>query len=143
MRTRIGFPILAAAAVATVLVLVTCTPTSVPVRVYSKGVIAAKGSIFVNGVEYDTTSATITVNDLAATEVDLRVGMLVDFKGEVDTSSGTGTASGIGSYFGFEGPICAIAGSTLVVPAAGTKVEVKGTRDAATSKLSASVIETT
>ena len=47
----------------------------------STGTVTAFGSIFVNGIEYDTTSAEITVNDNKnATQDDLKIGMKVTVK---------------------------------------------------------------
>lgn len=43
----------------------------------SKGAITAFGSIYVNGVEYDTSSATVYMEGNRANESDLRVGMVV------------------------------------------------------------------
>lgn len=43
----------------------------------TSGSITSFGSIYVNGVRYDTSNASITIEDKAATESDLRVGMMV------------------------------------------------------------------
>ncbi len=82
---------------------------------YSKGVITAKGSIFVNGIEFDTNSASIDVNGSTGTDADLKVGMEVEVKGEIDDNSGTGKAAEIRFADNLEGPISAISGSTLTV----------------------------
>ncbi|NOZ26284.1 MAG: hypothetical protein GXO94_09380 [Nitrospirae bacterium] len=50
------------------------------------GVITSFGSIFVNGVEFNTTGAAITANDTAATEGDLEVGMKVRVEAEGTTA---------------------------------------------------------
>lgn len=43
----------------------------------STGTVTAFGSVFVNGIEFQTTSADITVNGVNATESDLKIGMKV------------------------------------------------------------------
>ena len=50
------------------------------------GVITSFGSVFVNGVEFDTTGASITANDAVATEGDLEVGMKVRVEAEGTTA---------------------------------------------------------
>ena len=52
----------------------------------TSGVITGFGSVFVNGVEYDTSGSDITINGVPATENDLEVGMVVTLRG---TASGT------------------------------------------------------
>lgn len=56
------------------------------------GVITQFGSIFVNGVEYDTSEAIIIVNGVIATEDDLGVGMVVFIQGTVNEDGVTGVA---------------------------------------------------
>ena len=82
---------------------------------YSKGVITAKGSIFVNGIEFDTRSASIDVNGSSGTDADLKVGMEVEVKGSIDDGTGKGAASTIRFSDDLEGPISAINGGTITV----------------------------
>jgi hypothetical protein len=71
----------------------------------SKGVITAKGSIYVNGVEYTDTSASISVGGAANhTDADLKVGMVVEVKGSSD-GTGKGVASDIIYAANVEGTI--------------------------------------
>ena len=58
----------------------------------SSGSISAFGSIFVNGVEYETDSASISVDGDDATEAELGLGMVVTVIGTVNDDSVTGTA---------------------------------------------------
>jgi hypothetical protein len=94
-----GIAGLAGLAALVVLVLAGCPIGPGPtggVSAFSKGVITAKGSIFVNGVEFETTGATITVDDNAgAADADLLVGMVVSLKGTVDAATGRGNATEI------------------------------------------------
>lgn len=71
----------------------------------SQGAISAFGSIFVNGVRWDISSANIAVDDAAATENDLRVGMVVRVEGNFDAGNLTGTAFGVDFESLVEGPV--------------------------------------
>lgn len=55
----------------------------------STGVITGFGSVFVNGVEYETSNSVITFDGQPATEDDLAVGMVVDVRGSHDNTKGT------------------------------------------------------
>lgn len=81
----------------------------------TQGVITAFGSVFVNGVEYETDSSEIESDDNVATEGDLRVGQIVTIKGSVNPDGVTGTADSIKYNDRVEGPIASINGNTLVV----------------------------
>jgi hypothetical protein len=60
------------------------------------GPISTFGSVVVNGVRYDTSAATFTVNDVAATQADLRVGDVVAIVGgTIDANGTTGTADAV------------------------------------------------
>ncbi len=83
------------------------------------GPISTFGSIVVNGVRYDTSSATFTINDEPGTEADLRVGQIVTVSGTID-DDGTGT-TGTAQTVNFEdavtGPVDSVdvPGSMFVV----------------------------
>ncbi|MBI5099062.1 MAG: hypothetical protein HZB30_07455 [Nitrospirae bacterium] len=53
----------------------------------STGTVTAFGSVFVNGIEFETTSATITVNNNSATQSDLKIGMKVTVEAVNDVAS--------------------------------------------------------
>src|SRR5712671_5964809 len=57
----------------------------------SFGTITAFGSVFVNGVEFNTSGATIVLDDNPAAESNLRVGMVVTVSGSRSGSSGSAT----------------------------------------------------
>lgn len=78
----------------------------------SIGVITQFGSIFVNGVEYDTSEATIILNGTVATEDDLGVGMVVFIQGTVNEDGVTGIAKVVIVDDNLKGPISAIASAT-------------------------------
>lgn len=76
------------------------------------GVITQFGSIFVNGVEYDTSEAIIIVNGVVATEDDLGVGMVVFIQGTVNEDGVTGVAEVVIVDDNLKGPISAITSAT-------------------------------
>lgn len=73
----------------------------------SGGTITGFGSIFVNGVEYDTSTSTITINGSNANESDLKLGMFVLVRGTLDSNNTTGTASSISINIELKGPVSA------------------------------------
>lgn len=70
------------------------------------GVITGFGSVFINGVEYETGSAEISTDDNAgATESDLDIGMVVTIEGSIDDNGTTGTATAIHYEEQLKGPL--------------------------------------
>jgi len=61
----------------------------------TSGVITGFGSVFVGGVEYQTTNTAVNVNGVGASENDLALGMVVNVKGSVNADGTTGTATQI------------------------------------------------
>jgi hypothetical protein len=74
----------------------------------SQGPITGFGSVFVNGVRYSTSGATVRIDGQPAIESQLRVGQVVRVSGTVDTSGTTGTARTIDYSSQVEGPVQAI-----------------------------------
>lgn len=93
----------------------TPTPTPTTAKAYSRGTITQKGSIFVNGVEFNDTTASITVNGVAGTDASLRVGMHVEVKGEIDTATNLGTATAVQSNNTMEAPAASVGASSFVM----------------------------
>jgi hypothetical protein len=58
----------------------------------TQGRVTNFGSIFVNGIEFNTDNANFIVNDLEATQSDLAIGMVVSINGDSDASNATGNA---------------------------------------------------
>lgn len=84
----------------------------------SHGAITNLGSVVVNGVQFSTTGATITRDDVAINESELRRGMTVEVRGSI--SSGTsGTATSVSVEEVVRGPVESKSGTasagTLVV----------------------------
>ncbi len=95
----------------------------------SQGSISAFGSIFVNGVEWDVSGATIEIDGVPALESDLRVGMVVRVDGDFAAAGLTGTATSVRFDDAVEGPIEAtpvetIPGSRKTFSVLGTNIEV-------------------
>ncbi len=79
----------------------------------STGTVTAFGSVYVNGVKYDTSGVQVWVNGNVGSQADLSVGDVVTVKG---TSNGTtGSATSIEYWADVEGPISAISLSSLTV----------------------------
>lgn len=104
---------LAALALTSILALSACggggggttSQSGTPGAAVSKGVVTAKGSIFVNGIKYTTTGATITIDDNPGTENDIKLGMTVKVRGTSDDATKTGTAIKIEARDALEGEI--------------------------------------
>ena len=96
----------------------------------SKGVITAKGSVFVNGIRFSTTGATIKVDDNPGVESDLKVGMVIKVRGTSDDATKLGTATSIEARDALEGNIEAVdpANNTITVMGQVIKVEDNVTR---------------
>lgn len=70
------------------------------------GIVTGFGSVFVDGVEYDTSAAEVTMRDVSATLADLKVGHYVEVKGH---SHGAGYHADVIRYHNvLEGPIASI-----------------------------------
>lgn len=130
---------LAAATLVSVIALTACggsgggtssTQASVPGAVASKGVITAKGSIFVNGIKYSTAGAVITVDDNPGVESDLKIGMTVKVRGTSDDTAKTGVATRIDARDALEGEIESIdpANKTITVMGQVIRIEDNLTR---------------
>jgi hypothetical protein len=69
------------------------------------GPISTFGSVVVNGVRYDTSSAVFTVNGLSGSEDDLRVGQVVTVSGTIDDNGLDGDAEEVNFDDNVKGPI--------------------------------------
>ena len=77
-----------------------------PVGVAVRGPIGGFGSIIVGGTQFDTTTATITVDGQPASEAELAVGQVVTIVGEI--RDGQATASSVSYEEDVKGPIQSI-----------------------------------
>lgn len=72
----------------------------------ARGAISAFGSIFVNGVEFFTDHAAITVNGVGnKTQADLAIGMVLTVNGSVDNNGRTGNANTVEYHADVIGPV--------------------------------------
>ena len=94
----------------------------------SQGVVTAKGSIFVNGIEYDTTYATVMIDDNAGTAAQLQVGMTVKVRGSSDDTTRRGSASAVVARDALEGTIEAVGANTVTVMGQTVQIEDNVTR---------------
>ncbi len=69
------------------------------------GTITGFGSIIVNGVHYETTTAQFTIDDNPGTESDLRIGHVVTVVGTVTGDGQSGTATRVEFDNDIEGPV--------------------------------------
>lgn len=74
------------------------------------GVITGFGSIYVNGVEYETSGATIAIDDNPGLETELGVGDVVVLKGSINPDGLTGTASYVSASDELEGYVLDVSG---------------------------------
>ena len=90
----------------------------VATSVAAQGPITGFGSIIVNGVRYDTSGATFTIDGAIGSESDLAIGQIVTVLGTLDSGGATGVASTVIFDDAVEGPIDTIdigAGSMVVL----------------------------
>ncbi len=71
----------------------------------SRGKVTQFGSVYVNGVRYNTDSAVFLINGSLGAESDLSVGQIVTVYGEYDDATGEGIADVVVSENPIEGPI--------------------------------------
>jgi hypothetical protein len=99
--------------------------------VNSTGTIDGFGSIFVNGVEFETEGANITLDGNSSTDDNLRLGMVVTVNGVINDDGLTGTASRVQFDDEVQGPITALVpgqdGDTLLLTVLGIEVIVERT----------------
>lgn len=90
------------------------------------GTITGFGSIFVNGVEYDTETATILDDGRTIAETDLAVGDLVTVEGAIDEDGATGTAARVIFDAEVEGPVASLDVANARFVVLGRTVQVDG-----------------
>jgi len=78
----------------------------------ARGSIDGFGSIFVNGVRYDTTTANIFLDDSSSTEDMLALGMVVNVQGTINSDGITGTATNVTYNNDVQGPVNSLILST-------------------------------
>jgi hypothetical protein len=97
--------------------------------VMATGTITGFGSIYVNGVHFKTTSATIRKNGQVVAQSALKVGEIARIKGSKNDSDGTGNADSVDVDENVAGPIAAINTTLNTLTVLGQTVKI----DAGTS----------
>ena len=112
----------------------------------SSGSVSGFGSVFVNGVEFETDSATFDVDGVPGTQADLAIGMVVRVNGTINDNGVTGTASSISFDDELQGPVAApiiydvdgvtgtftILGIKVVIDSSSTSFDIDGDLPATT-----------
>ncbi len=95
----------------------------------SVGKITAFGSVFVNGVEFETTGATITIDGQTAMngQDDLEIGMIVAVEGTFNVDGVRGTAKSIKFKDNLEGPVTGVDTTAQTLTVLGQTVIVDAT----------------
>ncbi len=77
-----------------------------PTGLTAAGVVTGFGSIYVNGIEFETNSASYDLDDaVGSSDADLSVGMFVVVQGTVNADGATGTADSVSYDDEVEGPV--------------------------------------
>ena len=101
------------------------TPTG-NTPVMATGTITGFGSIYVNGIHFQTTSATIRKNGQVVAQSALRVGEIARIKGSKNDSDGSGNADSVDVDENVVGPIAAIDLTNKTLTVLGQKVKIDG-----------------
>ncbi len=91
--------------------------------VTSAGVVTATGSIFVNGVKYETDTAAVRKEDRSFPADQLTEGMLVRVSGSIDTGGKTGTAGEVDVLIALRGVIEAVGDWNVIILGQHVQVE--------------------
>lgn len=90
------------------------------------GTITSFGSIFVNGVRYQTDNAVFIVDGQLGAEADLRVGQVVSLYGSIDADGTNGTADIVVYDDAVDGPVSSVDAETNSIIVLGRRVVVTG-----------------
>jgi hypothetical protein len=101
------------------------TPTG-SASVMATGTITGFGSIYVNGVHFKTTSATIRKNGQVVAQSALKVGEIARIKGSENHSDGTGSADSVDVDENVAGPIASIDTTLNTLTVLGQTVKIDG-----------------
>ena len=71
----------------------------------SSGSVSGFGSVFVNGVKFETDSSTFDVDGIPGTQDDLAIGMIVQVSGSINADGVTGNATSISYDDQLQGPV--------------------------------------
>jgi hypothetical protein len=97
-------------------------PTAAATSVVTTGPITAFGSVYVNGVRYETGNAQIEIDGRAATQAELKVGHVVELKGTRGPNGANASAARIVRRNAVTGPIATIDATTNRITVLGQTV---------------------
>jgi len=80
-------------------------PQPVTEPVSALGVVTALGSVTINGVQFDTDSATVTINGQAAAFAAVELGQIVSVEGTIEVNGSRGTATSLDYEATLIGPV--------------------------------------
>ncbi len=93
----------------------------------ASGAITGLGDVVVNGIAFDATGASVTVNGVPGRPVsDLALGMVVEVRGQVDEAARTGLAESIAASALLQGAVGAVDTAAREMTVLGQRVEVSG-----------------
>jgi hypothetical protein len=107
-RTHVAMAVLAACSVWGLLACSGGGSSATPAGMTISGVITGFGSVYVNGIEYDTAGASVYMDDVPGDELQLQPGMLVTLHGSNSADGVTGTADSITYADVVEGVVLAV-----------------------------------
>lgn len=93
----------------------------------ARGTITGFGSIFVNGVEFSTSAATVTLDGASGSESGLRIGQVVTVQGTIADDGRTGTARTVTYNYDVEGPVASVNVATNTAVVLGQTLRITGT----------------
>ena len=101
-------------------------PPAATQHIVTMGAITGFGSVHVNGLQFDTTQTTITVDGVTATQANLRPGQFITVHGHHDPGSGKDVADDIDFRGDVEGPVSAVDATAMTLTVLGQTVSVSG-----------------
>jgi hypothetical protein len=93
---------------------------------FAIGPLTGFGSVIVNGVTYDTSSATFDIDGVAGTQDDLELGHYVVVTGTISDDGATGTANNVTFGDNVEGPVSSVDSATGTIVVLGQTVVIDG-----------------
>jgi len=93
----------------------------------SSGTVTGFGSVFVNGVEFETDRSTFDLEGTSGTQNDLAIGMVVRVNGTINPDGTTGNATSIIFDDELQGPVSGLTPTTILATTTSASFTVLGT----------------
>lgn len=109
----------------------------------STGTVTSFGSVFVNGVEFETGSSSFEIEGMSGSQQDLKIGMVVQVSGSINADGSTGTATHIKYGDDLQGPVSNITTglNTRSFTVLGNNVVISATTTAFEGVLFANIVD--